>query len=159
MGYDTKFTGRFAFSRPLTAKECAILQAVHDHRHQDDFKLPYAASEIRPVEIEREIFKPCYIGEGYDSISKKYPSRYCKWTVSLNKRALVWDKMEKFYNYVNWLEYLISHFFAVWGVQLNGTIKWKGANRGDQGTITMKNNKIRVEMPLARADSPRAPAP
>jgi hypothetical protein len=90
---------------------------------------------------------------------EEVPSRYCKWTVSLNKRALVWDKMEKFCNYVNWLEYLISHFFAVWGVQLNGTINWKGANRGNQGTITVKNKKIRVEMPLARADSPRAPAP
>jgi hypothetical protein len=114
MGYDTRFTGRFALSRPLTAEESAILEAVHDHRHQEDLELPYAVLEERPVKIEREIFKPCYIGEWFNNY-EKYPSYYCQWTVSPNKRALVWDKGEKFYNYVSWLKYLISHFFCRMG--------------------------------------------
>jgi hypothetical protein len=111
MGYDPKFTGRFTLPRPLTANECAILEAVHDHSHQADRGLPYAVLEERPVKIEREIFKPYYIGESFNNY-EKYPSYYCQWMVSPNKRALVWDKVEKFYNYVSWLEYLISHFFA-----------------------------------------------
>lgn len=146
MGYDTKFTGRFALSRPLTAKESAILEAVHDHRHQDDLELPYPAVEEQPVTIERDVIKPLYVGEGFDYLSEKFPSFYCQWTLSPNKRALMWDKGEKFYNYVSWLEYLISHCFAVWGVELSGTVKWKGAGRGDRGSITVESNRIIVSM-------------
>jgi hypothetical protein len=153
MGYDTKFTGRFALSGPLSTEECTILEAVHEHRHQADLELPYAVLEERPVKIEREIFKPCYIGEWFND-NEKYPSSYCQWTVSPNKRALVWDKGEKFYNYVSWLEYLISHLFAVWGVQLSGTVNWKGANRGDRGSITVEGDRINVKMPVALKDSP-----
>jgi hypothetical protein len=76
MGYDTKFTSRFAFSRPLTAEESAILEAVHNHRHQDDLELPYTATEKRPITTEREVIKPLYVGEGFDSLAKKFPSFY-----------------------------------------------------------------------------------
>jgi hypothetical protein len=75
-------------------------------------------------------------------------------TVSPNKRELVWDKGEKFYDYVSWLEYLVSHFFAIWGVELSGTVNWKGSNRGDRGSITIEGDRIVVKMPLARVDSP-----
>lgn len=89
MGYDTKFTGRFAFSRPLTAAESAILEAVHEHCHQDDLELPFPALEKRPLEIEPQIFESCYIGEGFDTLTEKYLSYYRQWTLTPNKRSLV----------------------------------------------------------------------
>ncbi|GAQ90811.1 hypothetical protein KFL_006880030 [Klebsormidium nitens] len=146
MGYDTRFTGRFALSRPLTAEESAILAAVHDHCHEDDLELPYAFLQKRTVTIEREVIGPLYVGESLHYLTEKFPSFYCQWTLSGNKRSLVWDKGEKFYNYVGWLEYLLSNFFAVRGVQLSGTVKWKGANRGDRGSITVEGNRIIVKM-------------
>lgn len=54
--------------------------------------------------------------------------------------------MEKFYNYVGWLKYHMSHFFVVWGVELKSTIKWKGANRGDRGSITVEGDQILVKI-------------
>jgi hypothetical protein len=142
----SEFTGRFALSRPLTAKESAILKAVHDYRPQDGQELPSAAPvQERPVKIVREGVKRNYSGEGFH-IFKEFPTLDCRWTVSRDKRALVWDKKGPFYNYVSWLEYLISHFFAVWGVQLSGTVTLEGNRLGDTGSITVDGDRIVVKM-------------
>lgn len=146
MCFDTKFSGRFALSRPLTAEESAILKAVHDYRPQDGLELPSAApGQERPVKIVRKGVNPYYGGEGWH-IFKVFPSFNCHWTVSRDRRALVWDKKGPFYKYVSWLEYLISHFLAVWGIQLSGTVTLKGNRLGNTGSITVNGYQIFVKM-------------
>jgi hypothetical protein len=137
MCFDTTFTGRFALSCSLTAKESAILKAVHNYRPQDGLVLPSAApGQERPVKIVREGVELNYGGEGFH-IFKEFPSFDCRWTISSDKRALVRDGRGPFRNYVSWLEYLISHFFAVWGVQLSGTVTLRGGRLAEKGSITV----------------------
>ena len=57
-----------------------------------------------------------------------------------------WDGGEKFYNYVEWLEYLIQHFFDKWGVKLNGEITWEGEDSGDMGKIVVVDNVVTVKV-------------
>lgn len=80
------------------------------------------------------------------------PGLWCKWmitTKSENKElydaVLEWNGHEKFYDYIEWLEYLILHFFEPWGYSLNGTTKWQGQREEDTGFILVEDNTVVVE--------------
>lgn len=76
------------------------------------------------------------------------PGLWCQWTVDTGadgEHRLVWDGGEKFYNYVEWLKYLIDHFFEKWGVKLNGQINWEGEDRSDIGQIVVKENTVTIK--------------
>lgn len=71
------------------------------------------------------------------------PGLWCQWIIN-NDNQLIWDGGEKFYNYVEWLEYLIANFFEPKGYQLNGEIYWRGEEFSDSGVITVNNNDVTV---------------
>lgn len=79
---------------------------------------------------------------------KAMPGLWCQWTVDKsldgNEFTLEWDGGEKFYSYVEWLQYVINHFIAPWGYWLNGQVNWQGEDSGDIGMIVVKNNIITV---------------
>jgi hypothetical protein len=54
-----------------------------------------------------------------------------------------WDTGEKFYSYIEWLEYIIYNFLAPKGYVLNGSVEWYGEDRADVGTIVVKSNIVR----------------
>jgi hypothetical protein len=72
-------------------------------------------------------------------------SYYCQWVPSLDGKFLQWDQNEKFYSYVEWLEYLIKEFFIPKGYKLNGTVTWSGEETGDLGKIIVKDNVVEVK--------------
>ena len=74
---------------------------------------------------------------------KCQPSLWCQWIIGGENR-LIWDGNEKFYYYVEWLQYLINHFFEPWGVKLNGEIEWVGEDPTDKGLIRVTNNVIKI---------------
>ena len=78
------------------------------------------------------------------------PGLWCQWTVEQQfeggEYVLVWDGGEKFYNYVEWLKYLINHFFEKWGVKLNGEITWEGEDSKDMGKIIVVDNDVTVKV-------------
>jgi hypothetical protein len=74
------------------------------------------------------------------------PGLWCQWTIDEDGTHLVWDGGEKFYNYVEWLKYLINHFFEKWGVKLNGEITWEGEDSKDMGKIVVVDNVVTVKV-------------
>jgi hypothetical protein len=72
------------------------------------------------------------------------PGLWCSWEIEAEGEKLVWNGGEKFYDYINWLRYLIDRFFSKWGVLLNGEIHWTGEDSNDQGKIKVKNNVVKV---------------
>jgi len=73
------------------------------------------------------------------------PGLWCQWIVDESGEYLEWDGSEKFYNYVEWLQYLIEHFFEEWGVKLNGNVEWIGEDSDqDRGKIVVKDNVVNV---------------
>jgi hypothetical protein len=75
---------------------------------------------------------------------KSMPGEYCQWVPSRDGAKLQWDGGEKFYDYIEWLEYLIAHFIKPWGYKLNGEVAWSGEEPGDLGRLVVENNKVRV---------------
>jgi hypothetical protein len=89
-----------------------------------------------------------FAGQGRDDSVLDYnrppagqPGLWCGWAPSEDGSAIVWDGVEKFYNYVEWLRYLIAHFLAPWGYFLNGRMTWQGEDEEDRGVITVRQNK------------------
>lgn len=81
---------------------------------------------------------------------KGQPGLWCQWIVTEGS-TLEWDENEKFYHYVEWLEYMIEHFFKPWGYTLNGEIGWQGEENDDRGTIFVSDNRVEaVEDQIAK---------
>jgi hypothetical protein len=73
----------------------------------------------------------------------KQPGLWCQWRLD-DETTLSWDGSEKFYNYIEWLQYLIAHFFEPWGIKLNGECYWQGEDNSDMGKIEIINNVINI---------------
>lgn len=71
-----------------------------------------------------------------------FPGIWCQWVPSDDGTKLGWDGNEKFYNYGEWLCYLIQHYLDPWGLKLNGEVTWQGEDAGDIGMIRVVNNDV-----------------
>lgn len=117
MGYDTNFTGQFDLDKPLTHEHASYLNNIAS---QGGDMEPPAGSIIDDNE----------------------PAAYCDWVPTEDGTGIEWNGAEKFGDYVDWIEYLISHFLKPWGYVLNGQISWSGDDSEDSGTIYVQNNKV-----------------
>lgn len=115
MGYSTSFGGELEFDKPLTAEQVKTIQEFNEERHGGNTQ-PYAG----------------------------VPGFWCQWTTDDEGKALFWDGGEKFYDYTEWLQYLIKKFFNPWGVKLSGTVNWYGEENEDMGQIVVKDNHVQV---------------
>ena len=106
MGYTTDFTGRLKFSRKLTDEEYSTLMILSDERH----------------------------GGNIDT-TEGFPGFYCQWIPTNDRKYLLWDGNEKFYHYIEWLNFIIDRHLEPWGVTVTGTLRWKGESRDDKGKI------------------------
>ena len=70
------------------------------------------------------------------------PGLWCQW--AFDKDGIEWDEGEKFYNYVEWLKYLIANFLEPNGHTVNGTVRFRGEDFDDVGEITVENNDVKV---------------
>lgn len=72
------------------------------------------------------------------------PGYFCKWASDEHGKLIEWDGREKFYDYIEWLEWLIKNFFVPKNISLNGTVLWQGEEIGDLGKIEVTNNIVKV---------------
>jgi len=117
MGYTTYFRGRFEFNKPLTDDMVKTYNEFQEKRHED----------------------------GYKDNGK--PSIWLAWEIVKedDKFYLEWDGGEKFYKYVEWLEYVIKYIFKVWNAEISGVVEWRGEDWEDMGTIIVLDNVVLVD--------------
>lgn len=159
MGYTTWFTGSFQFNKPVTDGLKEYINEFSSIRHMK-----------RDVEKIKEIYhdweKKCFLknlgidgeffiggNDDYGRVDKSVldhnrpggscPELWCQWIIDENG-DLVWDEGEKFYGYVEWLEYLIDNFFQPCGYILNGEVNFQGEDDDDFGIIKVTDNKVEV---------------
>jgi hypothetical protein len=173
MGYSTEFRGQLSVTPPLTPEQLAFITAFNDTRrmgrdnkvlmevHKGEHGLP-GADKTNADEVYGK-FGEYYVGDdnlgvfdqnaapGQSQIfgnSECQPGLWCGWTVYADdetNQTFEHDGGEKFYNYVEWLQYMIKFFFIPWGVMLNGEIDWRGEDWEDNGVITVVNNNFTVK--------------
>ena len=158
MGYTTYFSGEFTFNKPVTDELKTYINKFSDTRRMardnDIIKALYPNWQELCFNGELGRSGEYFIGgqgfAGQDedlsilnyNMSDPQPGLWCQWIITND--VLVWDGGEKFYNYVEWLEYLIKHFFAPLGYLLSGTVFYEGEDPDDFGKIIATNNEVRV---------------
>jgi len=162
VGYTTEFQGSFKITPSLSENHKLYLQKFNKTRRmkrhethpqlQDD---PLRIIVNLPIGTEGEFFigSKELFGQDFTRVSVKdsnsppgsQPGLWCQWRPSDDSKVLEWDGGEKFYNYIEWLEYLIKKSFIPWGYILNGEIDWQGEDEEDIGTIIINDNVLTVE--------------
>ncbi len=157
MGYTTDFKGSFDLDfSELTDQEeldtIALLDGLANTRRMKrdlsrftDIILPKPISDYG-VEGEFYYNKDGNRGQTTDPSVIEYnippstqPSLWLQWIVNNEGTALEWDTGEKFYNYIEWLEYLIKKIFKPRGIIISGSVEYRGEDWNDHGTITIKD--------------------
>ena len=146
MGYTTDFEGRFKLNRKLKKKDQDLLTKFVETRRM--------ARNVGPefgVEGEFYVDGKGFAGQDSDETILDYnrpprtqPGLWCQWVPSEDGQFIQWDGSEKFYNYVEWLKYLIDKILAPRGYKLNGVVGWQGEDRGDIGKIEVVDNVVRT---------------
>lgn len=162
MGYNTYFSGSLQFNKKVTPQLREYINRFSYTRRmpRDNNKIKEIYPNWRELcffgELGRkgEYFAPISTMYGQESDETildhngykeaVHPGLWCQWIIDDNDE-LVWDENEKFYNYVEWLNYLIYHFFAPLGYVLNGDITFEGEDSEDLGTIHVVDNVVDVE--------------
>jgi hypothetical protein len=157
MGYTTYFVGSFKLSKKPTEDQIEFL-----HRFASTRRMMRDVAKLKQLYGGEYGLNGSYGKEGeyfarddgwngqreddsiidYNSSPASQPGLWCKWALSNDKDTLEWDGQEKFYDYIEWLQYLIQHFFAKWDIQLNGEVEWKGEYNDDRGVITVIENVV-----------------
>jgi len=149
MGYTTDFNGRFHFNKPLDKETHAILTGLATTRRMKRQGLPEEYgfqgefyynpnSKMMGQEEEASIVD-------YNTPPDTQPGLWLQWIPSKDGKYLEWDGGEKFYHYVEWLEYLIKKILAPNGYSLTGDVEWLGEDADDRGLISIKDNVITVK--------------
>lgn len=161
MGYTTDFDGSFELAEPLTAAQVAYLCKFSETRRmkRDADKAALLPDPERiavglPIGKDGEYFVggKGHAGQDHDKSIIEYnnppstqPGLWCHWTPSeFDRGIIVWDGGEKFYDYIEWLQYLIKNFLEPWGHTINGIVRWSGEDKEDIGEIVVSNNVVRI---------------
>jgi len=163
MGYHTDFSGEFSvtpglkpehktylehFSRSRRVKRNPKLTKDIEESNKNtirlDAGLPLGKDSGYYVDIENFGQNQTNDITDYNTPPAGQPELWCQWIPTEDGTAIEWDQGENFYNYVDWIEYLIKHFLEPWGYKLNGKVKWIGSNTDDFGTISIKDNAVTI---------------
>lgn len=162
MGYTTEFEGEFLIEPPLSTKLTKYINRFSNVRHMKrniektkelypnwrDFcfrcRLGYEGEYFA---IESDDYGQEYTSDiiDYNEPPETQPGLWCDWFVPEDDPSVLrWDGSEKFYDYKEWLEYLIKNFLEPNGHVVNGTVRFEGENPDDKGYLYVNDNKVEM---------------
>lgn len=144
MGYTTDFSGSFQLNKQLGPNMKEFLTKFNDTR-----RMKRNVSDKYGVEGEFFVNGTGSFGQDstediidYNEPPSTQPGLWCQWIPTEDGMGIEWDGGEKFYNYTEWLVYIIEKFLAPNGYVLNGVVEWQGEEVGDVGEIFVEDNKV-----------------
>ena len=143
MGYQTDFSGAWEITPPLTEEHREFLVKFNETRRMTRDVDPKYGTEGEWYVDGTGLF-----GQDHDDtvVSDRPPSTqpgaWCQWVPSKTGDYYGWDGNEKFYDYVEWIKYLVKNWFTPHEYKLNGRVSWFGEDREDMGRIDIMDNEI-----------------
>jgi hypothetical protein len=171
MGYTTEFIGKFNIDKNMPREFVEYINRFSSTRRMkrktDKIKeiypnwpdLCFAGKQLGEEGEYLAIISNNYGQDSDDSIvdynrpPATQPGLWCQWIIETNEDLknnnineftgkLVWDGGEKFYEYTDWLEYMIKHFFIPMNLTLNGAVLAVGENSDDATYIVINENNV-----------------
>lgn len=151
MGYTTDFDGVFTLNKKLEEADQQYLAKFSRTRRmkRDREKLLQETGIDYGVDGEFYVDGDGDFGQGngghvvnHNSPPATQPGLWCQWVPTRDGQGIEWDQGEKFYNYVEWLKYIIKVFLEPKGYVLNGEVSYRGEDRSDHGYICVENNVV-----------------
>jgi hypothetical protein len=146
MGYSTDFYGSFVTDKPVDDETYNLLYGLATTR-----RMVRNVDPIYGVDGEFYIDGMGDYGQDRDASIVDYnrpprtqPGLWCQWLIQEDRRTIEWDGGEKFYEYDNWIRYIVAEILEPRGYILNGRVKWQGEYREDYGEIRIENNRVMV---------------
>jgi hypothetical protein len=147
MGYDTHFQGHFKLDRPLDEETKTFLTKLATTR-----RMKRHTSSEYGVDGEFYVDGGGFMGQEHDATVVNYnippvtqPGLWCQWIPNEEGTEIAWDGGEKFYCYVEWLQYIVSRVLNVKNYTLNGSVYWQGEDDDDFGVIEVKDSIVQVK--------------
>lgn len=158
MGYTTSFDGQFELNKKLDPETHSFLTKLAETRRmeRDPSLLPSSGFEKYGFTSwgkcgEFYVDAGGFAGQDRDKSVLDYnrppptqPGLWCQWVPTEDGTMIVWDEGEKFYDYEDWLGYIIDKVLEPRGYVLNGLVEWQGEDPSDFGQIKVENNRIYV---------------
>lgn len=169
MGYSTVFNGSFKLDKPLKDCHRRYLTLFSETRRmaRDPVKCNELLENPKYQELAK-LLKDCefttigsqgeyFCGTGmcgqehdisvldFNDEPEKQPGLWCHWVPNEDGTEIEWDGGEKFYNYVEWIKYVIENFLKPWGYVLSGEVTWEGDDSSDLGKIVIENNDVKIK--------------
>jgi hypothetical protein len=147
MGYTTDFRGSFTVTPTLKPEDREYLVKLNETRRMIR-KFPNDAHGI-----EGEFFVEGKGSFGQDDDPsvvdhnrppKTQPGLWCQWRPNDDGTEIEWDGNEKFYDYVEWIAYLVGAILEPRGYELNGSVEWRGEDWDDTGQIVIDKNDVQT---------------
>ncbi len=163
MGSTTTFKGTFQLNRPLTEAQRAYLDAFNEIGHyvHDEADIPEIDDPIREAVGLPPGPGGAYVvgqeGNFRRGQPKGQPGNYCQWVPTKDGAGIEWDGGEKFYDWPEWLTYIVDHFLKPWDLTLNGRVAYHGEDVGDAGYLVCKDNVV-TKHPLGSEGTPGGPS-
>lgn len=71
------------------------------------------------------------------------PGGYCQWVLTKQRDGLEWDGNEKFYDYVEWLQFIQDRILKPNGVELTGTVSYSGEDTTDNEMLVLEDGIVK----------------
>lgn len=160
MGYTISFDGHFEVTPKLKHEHAVYLHRFSETRRMKrdiNFTKNFPDPIRKAAGLNVGANGQYYVGDNnmnggmthtidiidFNAPSSPQPGLWCKWVPTENLDGIEWNGVEKFYDYIEWLEYIIEHFLSPWGYKVNGKVTWHGEEAGDVGIIEVKNNQVK----------------
>ncbi len=147
MGYTTEFKGRFKFNKPLDSETLTFLTKLANTRRMARNLPPEYGTEgefyVDGGGFAGQDREPSVID--FNRPPSTQPSLWLQWEPTQDGKYLEWNGAEKFYSYVEWLEYLIEKVLAPKGYSISGRVMYQGEDDTDAGMIEVRQNRVHVQ--------------
>lgn len=137
MGTHTDFFGSFEINKQLDVDTLTLLQKLNDTRRMK-----------RKLDAKFGIDGEFYVEDNNNGIvdinrpPSTQPGLWCQWRPNENGTEIEWDENEKFYNYVEWLQYIVDKILKPRGYFLTGEVEYNGDNGRGRGYIIATEDDI-----------------
>lgn len=153
MGYSTDFFGHFNLSKKLTKDQSDYLHLFSRSRHFEiDVSMVKQSDLMKRLDISIGKEGCFYIGQtiyninyglpytiNYNKPPADCPGLWCDWIPTEDNCGIQWGGGEKFYNYTEWLNFIITHFLKKWDIEISGNVRFQGEDISDFGFLRIKN--------------------